>query len=141
MRYEIAEFGRASICHCRMCQKAFGSYYGALVSAIVLIWTRGERATFKSSNHSQRGFCKDCGTPLTYEYDGNIDVAICSLDNPSQAEPTVQVNTKYKQDIVDKLATLPTLEQGEQSKFDKYNETVESFQHPDEETQNWSGKS
>ena len=34
----------ASICHCRMCQKAFGAYYAPLVSTrgARLEWTRGE---------------------------------------------------------------------------------------------------
>ncbi len=32
VRYAISgELGRASICHCRMCQKAFGSFFGPLV--------------------------------------------------------------------------------------------------------------
>lgn len=138
VRFEIAEFGRSSICHCRMCQKAFGSYFGALVSAKGIKWTRGKRSVFKSSNHNQRGFCKDCGTPLTYEYDGKIDVAICALDNPSLAEPTVQINTKYKQSIFDSLAKLPSLQDEEIAKFDAHNETVKSNQHPDQPTENWS---
>ncbi len=34
----------ASICHCRMCQKAFGAYYAPLVSVrgAAFRWTRGE---------------------------------------------------------------------------------------------------
>lgn len=34
----------ASICHCRMCQKAFGAYYAPLVSTrgATLTWTRGQ---------------------------------------------------------------------------------------------------
>lgn len=34
-----------SICHCRMCQKAFGAYYAPLVSVrgTDFEWTRGER--------------------------------------------------------------------------------------------------
>lgn len=134
VRFEVSELGRSSICHCRMCQKAFGSYFGALVSTKKIEWTRGARAKFKSSNHNERGFCKDCGTPLTYEYDGKIDVSICALDDPSLAEPTVQINTKFKQPIVDNLAFLPTLNEDEQAGFDEYNETVKSNQHPDHDT-------
>ena len=59
--------GDASVCHCRMCQKASGNFYLPLVSVrgAKLTWTRGEPKRFQSSNHGYRGFCADCGTPLT----------------------------------------------------------------------------
>ncbi len=60
--------GDASVCHCRMCQKAFGAFYAPLVSVrgARLDWTRGQPKYFRSSNHVKRGFCADCGTPLTF---------------------------------------------------------------------------
>lgn len=50
--------GSASICHCRMCQKAFGNFYAPLVSVsdAKLEWTRNEPKRFRSSNHVQRAF-------------------------------------------------------------------------------------
>lgn len=38
----------SSICHCRMCQKAFGAYYAPLVSVrgVNFEWTRGSRNVF-----------------------------------------------------------------------------------------------
>lgn len=33
VRFHAGKLGRASICHCRMCQKHFGNFFGALVSA------------------------------------------------------------------------------------------------------------
>jgi hypothetical protein len=49
-----------------------------------LTWTRGTPSFFRSSSMAQRGFCQDCGTPLTYGFDGNgrISVTINSLDDP-----------------------------------------------------------
>ena len=61
VRYRCEALGRASICHCRMCQKAFGAFYGPLVTSIGLQWTRGEPSHFKSSNKVRRGFCAACG--------------------------------------------------------------------------------
>ena len=81
--------GRASICWCRMCQKAFGGPFGALVTVAVdqLAWTRGGRATFQSSDAIRRGFCADCGTPLTYEYSAErIDLSVFAFDDPAAVE-------------------------------------------------------
>ncbi|TGQ49575.1 GFA family protein, partial [Mesorhizobium sp. M1C.F.Ca.ET.212.01.1.1] len=41
----------SSICHCRMCQKAFGAYYAPLVSVrgVQFSWTRGQPRHFQSS--------------------------------------------------------------------------------------------
>ena len=66
-----------SICHCRMCQKAFGAYYAPLVTVPDgrLEWTRGAPRHFQSSNLVRRGFCEACGTPLTYESPNGVSVA------------------------------------------------------------------
>ena len=58
VRYALyAEPTGASICHCRMCQKAFGGFFGPLVTANELTWTLGAPAHFASSNKVRRGFC------------------------------------------------------------------------------------
>ena len=53
----------ASICHCRMCQKAFGAYYAPLVSTrgARLEWTRGEPKRFQSSTWSGAGSAATAG--------------------------------------------------------------------------------
>jgi hypothetical protein len=63
-----------------------------------LKWTRGELSIFRSSNMVERGFCKDCGTPLTYAFDGTgrISVAINSLDDPEAMPPTKQYGTESR---------------------------------------------
>ena len=33
VRFRARLLGRGSICHCRMCQKAFGGFFGPLVTA------------------------------------------------------------------------------------------------------------
>ncbi len=72
----------SSICHCRMCQKAFGAYYAPLVSVrgVQFSWTRGQPRYFQSSNVVRRGFCADCGTPLSYEAPDGV---AAPLTNPS----------------------------------------------------------
>jgi hypothetical protein len=90
--------GEPSICHCRMCQKAFGNFYAPLVSArqAKLTWTRGERKRFRSSNHVYRGFCGECGTPLTYETPTGVSLAVGAFDDPSEIVPKVQDGIEAK---------------------------------------------
>ena len=86
IRFRVTgELKDASVCHCRMCQKAFGAYYAPLVSTrgALLEWTRGEPKRFRSSNVVQRGFCADCGTPLTYEAPDGVALAAGAFDDPA----------------------------------------------------------
>ncbi len=85
---------RPSLCHCRMCQKAYGNVFGALVSfpADRFRFTAGKPKDYRSSKIAVRGFCATCGTPLTFAYDAEpeqIAVTIGSLDHPEIAPPEV----------------------------------------------------
>lgn len=55
-------------CHCSRCRKATGSAFGtfALVPKDHFAWTAGSEhiATFASSTHARRLFCRECGTTL-----------------------------------------------------------------------------
>jgi hypothetical protein len=81
---------RSSICYCRMCQRASGQPFMAFVRfpASQVAWT-GELAVFASSNKVERGFCRACGTPLTYRnIEGpNISLTLNSLDDPAAVTP------------------------------------------------------
>jgi hypothetical protein len=124
--------GRASICHCRMCQKAFGNAFAPLVTAKGLRWTRGGPRYFRSSNKVKRGFCADCGTPLTYEPDGYPpEVAVCTFDDPTAAPPTIQVGTEGRLPWFTTLASLPGRTPAEQATFDRFTADLRSNQHPD----------
>ena len=113
VRFRVASLGRASICHCRMCQKAFGSLFGPLVSAPNehFAWTREEPAWFRSSNLVRRGFCAKCGTPLAYDWGGPaLELAIGALDDPESVPPVLQVGLEHRMSWFARLADLPTLE-------------------------------
>ena len=137
VRFRAARLGRPSICHCRMCQKAFGSFYGPLVTGHGVEWARGTPKYFASSNKARRGFCGDCGTPLSYEYDGGIELAIGAFDDPTQAAPMIQVNPADKLSFVDALASLPTRQAGESPHSDAFLIGIVSYQHPDHDTAEW----
>ena len=85
---------RAGICHCRMCQKATGNYFAPLANVEIGDFevTKGKMATFASSTIATRGFCRDCGTPLTFSYTEmpSISVMMGSMDNPDCIAPSQQ---------------------------------------------------
>lgn len=122
---------RASICHCRMCQKAFGSFYAPLASLPEgsLTWTRGEPKRFRSSDIALRGFCAECGTPLTMEDDDGVALAIGAFDNPASVVPEKQWGIENKLPYADAIPELPG--------FDTDITIAHSFQHPDYETEVW----
>ena len=86
-----------------------------------LRWTRGAPSIFKSSNMVERGFCKDCGTPLTYAFDGTgrISVTINSLDDPEAMPPTRQVGVEAEVSWLKGIHDLPGQRTDEWMKSDK----------------------
>lgn len=129
----------SSICHCRMCQKAFGAYYAPLVSTrgAELEWTRGGAKHFHSSNFVARGFCDNCGTPLTYEAPDGIAIAAGAFDDPAALPPVVQYGVEGKLPFTDALHALPehhTLDDIEAAPFLP---DIISYQHPDHDTPEW----
>lgn len=85
------EDDEAYYCHCRMCQKAFGNLFGVFfgLRGDSVRWEGEEPAYFRSSNIARRGFCRECGTPLSFEYLGSekIDLTVGSLDEPGRLQP------------------------------------------------------
>ncbi|HZP21778.1 MAG TPA: GFA family protein [Bauldia sp.] len=137
VRFRAERLGRASICHCRMCQKAFGAFFGPLVTAYGVVWTRGAPSHFQSSNVVRRGFCERCGTPLTYEYDGGTELAIGAFDDPRVAAPSIQVNPADLLPFVDGLSRLPFRGAGDEPEAENFLRGVVSHQHPDHDTAVW----
>ena len=78
-------------CHCRLCQKAFGNVFAVFGSLpkTSLRFTHGTPHFFRSTPYAERGFCRDCGTPLTFRYLRSdwIAISIGSLDHPELVEP------------------------------------------------------
>jgi hypothetical protein len=91
---------QVSLCHCRMCQKASGAPFATLaeVANKDFRWTRGEPASFQSSNIAARDFCKACGTPLSYrQIDGEtIEIMTGAFDRPDRLVPKLQFGTESR---------------------------------------------
>jgi hypothetical protein len=133
---------QSSICHCRMCQKAFGAYYAPLISTrgALFTWTRGEAKYFHSSNHVRRGFCGNCGTPLSYEAADGIAVSAGALDDPSSLPPAIQYGIEAKVPFVDHLHALPGRDTMEDIGEAPFLADIVSYQHPDHDTDDWQPK-
>lgn len=129
----------SSICHCRMCQKAFGAYYAPLVSVrgAAFEWTRGEPKRFQSSNHVTRGFCGDCGTPLSYEAPDGVAIAAGAFDDPTALPPVIQWGVENKIGFVDHLHNLPEQETEADLTSVSFIADLVSYQHPDHDTVEW----
>lgn len=143
VRFRVeGELGEPSVCHCRMCQKAFGAFYAPLVSTrgATLTWTRGTPSKFKSSNFVERGFCKKCGTPLSYEAPDGIALAIGAFDHPGSLAPRVQFGSEGKLPYADAIASLPNRHTFDDIDAAPFLDKIVSYQHPDHDTQEWPEK-
>ena len=141
IRFRIdGELRGASICHCRMCQKAMGGFFGPFVGpkdGAGLTWTRGERKRFQSSNMVARGFCGDCGTPLTFEYgEDRISIAMGAYDRVGDIRPEEQLASGSEVPYFADLATLPVHREDEAAAA-AYLASIVSYQHPDHDTETW----
>ncbi len=142
VRFRISgALGKAGICHCRMCQKAYGSWGAALVSVPIsqLTWTRGKPGEFRSSAIVARGFCSNCGMPLYMREDGdtNIEVSIGAFDEPNRIGPLkeqagVESRVQWFRDL-HKLPEVMTSDYRSAEDLVK----LKSLQHPDHDTDDW----
>jgi hypothetical protein len=129
------------ICHCRMCQKAFGSFFAPLTGVPLTAFelTRGELSIFKSSDQAERGFCKNCGTPLTFHYVGRprIAVSIGSLDEAESIKPGMQYGIEGRLSWFGELDHLPSETTEHDDPELAKSIAAANHQHPDHDTERW----
>ena len=147
VRYALLEQpDNPHICHCRMCQKAFGSFFAPLTGVPLKKFevTRGELAIFKSSDLVERGFCAKCGTPLSFRFvnSDRISVSIGSLDEPEKVEPEHRYGNEAKLSWFNKLPDLPGGETTTETDTPKRAADIaaSNHQHPDHDTAVWPPK-
>ena len=101
IRYELhcessGEVPWSVYCHCESCRKHTGAPVAALVAGSPehVRWVSGERSLYESSPHRYRGFCRDCGSSLTWEAQSNgswLGLHISSFDHPEDLPATEHV--------------------------------------------------
>lgn len=102
-------------CHCLSCRKASGAPFVTWFSVrlIELDWLGEKPAAYHSSAAVERGFCRRCGSTLTYHHESDpddIDITAASLDQPEILTP--EHHTWWQEHIdwahPDEQAVLPT---------------------------------
>jgi hypothetical protein len=131
------------VCYCRMCQKATGNLFAALVGVRLenLTWTRGAPSRFRSSGEVDRGFCSNCGTPLFYQWLGGerVGMAIGTFDEPHRISLRWQMGMEGKHPSLFHLDTIENLGTTEEAEDENQLTDIRktSHQHPDHDTAGW----
>ena len=70
VRYELDYDGeRGSTCHCAMCRRqSGGAFMGFVTVPRAHLRLIGDLKHYQSSPIGVRGFCPQCGTPITMDY-------------------------------------------------------------------------
>jgi len=89
VRFEVAEFEpTVAHCHCTMCRKFHGAAFATIAGVPTgnFRWEQGEEylKTFTAENKTERTFCSECGSSLTFRSasspDGHVEVALGVMD-------------------------------------------------------------
>ena len=91
----------ATACHCSLCRRASGAPFVAwlTVPSASFRFVAGSPERYMSSEHGTRTFCGTCGSPLTFHstrHQGEIDVTICTLEQPNAVAPMDHTFTRSK---------------------------------------------
>ena len=129
----------ASICNCRMCQKALGNIVAPFAEFDAPVQcTRGRPTLFRSSAKVQRGFCSLCGTPLSYQWgDHNPALTIGSFDHPNAIMPTGELARDNRHPVIGHADELSEEPLGSTDEERDILAILHSYQHPDQDTDTW----
>ena len=97
----------------------------------------GAPKRFASSNRVERGFCADCGTPLTYEAPDGLAIAAGAFDQPGRLPPSIQYGIEGRLPFVDGLHALPARRTEDDVAATEFLADIVSRKHPDHDTAGW----
>lgn len=91
---------RVGHCHCDMCRRASGAvaFTLAVFDRDQVQW-QGQLKHYQSSKTASRGFCAQCGTPLTYEpinRPTKVLISLGSMDEPDKTPAEFSLFTREK---------------------------------------------
>jgi hypothetical protein len=112
LRYRIeGELVWAGYCHCASCRRFTGSVVTNWIGVrdTDLSFTTGHPASYRAGDVS-RGFCRDCGSSLTYtatRFPNYVQLHLGALDDPGAIEPMAHVHCAQKVDWFEVDDALP----------------------------------
>jgi hypothetical protein len=121
--------------------EALGNLTGPFASFEARVqWTRGSPKLFRSSDRVRRGFCPNCGTPLTYQWGerGNPSLTIGSFDQPERLLPTLEYARDNRHPVFAHYDAMRPEPLGATDEERDILAILKSFQHPDQDTENWT---
>jgi ketosteroid isomerase-like protein len=110
VRYRAAGAPEGVIyCHCESCRSHAGAPVVALAgyAAAQITYTSGAPRHHASSPGVARAFCGACGTPLTWEGEGLIEILVATLDAPEAFAPALHIHHDERLAWFDTGDTLP----------------------------------
>jgi hypothetical protein len=113
-------------CHCNSCRRSTGAPVTTFVGYLQgqVRFTAADRQFYASSPGVRRGFCRDCGTPLTYEAEPSGDEVhfyVSTLDRPENFVPQAHVFCGDKITWCELLDDLP--------RYNEARDGAEPFSH------------
>ena len=111
---------RAGYCHCRQCQRSLGNLFGPSVMFRHkdFRFVKGTPKWWQGSL-ADRGFCRDCGSPIAFQYRGaeHITIWVGSLDHPEDFQPEAHWGVESRYSWVDIHPNLPAYITEEHSSY------------------------
>lgn len=104
-------------CHCETCRRLSGAPVTAWMDFNTSeVSVSGEITEFQTSEKIRRGFCRHCGTRLTFrhvDYPQYTTLTVTSLDEPNRVSPTYHIYTEESVDWLSIEDDLPRYLRGQ----------------------------
>ncbi|MFC7048995.1 GFA family protein [Emcibacter nanhaiensis] len=96
-------------CHCKWCQRSSGSAFIPWITfpKEQVRVRRGELAFYHSSPEWKRGFCRDCGSTLSFHTPETFDLTLGVMDDPEPFRAERHIWTKSRISHVKLIDDLP----------------------------------
>ena len=125
------------------CARAVGNLFAALVSVPkeALTCTRGKPGRIRSSEHVERGFCTQCGTPLFFDSLNSDEIGLCigAFDAPQSLVPLSHKSTESRMPWFSEIIAIRDAGTSEEIDGPGRVQAVKASnrQHPDHDTAMW----
>jgi hypothetical protein len=95
----------------------------------------------ESSALARRGFCRDCGTPMIFEYPEAADIGVLAgcFDDPGRVPPVIQYGNESRLSWFQQLTSLPRNKPTYSVDPNGFLPRIAASnrQHPDRDTDSW----